>query len=179
VSGAKKRTKNPSRKARETGNEQTGNAESGNAAALNRLIVLAVIGLAFVVLLGVKLSPQPASAPTEEVVSPSSSREDPVQAYEAALKKGRPAYVLFHSTTCQPCIEISSVVDDVIGEYEGRVTFVNCITDDPAAVELARKFSFQYIPTSFFLDSKGRVVDSFTGVLGPEELRARLDKLVS
>ena len=63
-------------------------------------------------------------------------------------------------------------------EYAGKVVFVNAITDDPSAQQLASQFKFQYIPTSFFVSAGGGITDSFTGPLGETELRARLDKLV-
>lgn len=109
---------------------------------------------------------------------PSQTRGDVVVAYEAALKTGKPVYVLFHSLTCQPCVEISAVADQVVPGYADRLTFVNAITDDPKAQELAARFSFQYIPTSFFLKPDGTITDSFTGVLTAEEMRGRLDTLI-
>lgn len=105
-------------------------------------------------------------------------RDDPVAAYDAALAKGRPIYVLFHSLTCEPCIRISAVADQVAPEYEGEVTFVNAITDDAAGQALAARFKFEYIPTSFFIAADGSVESSFTGVLTAKEMRARLDALV-
>ena len=63
--------------------------------------------------------------------------------------------------------------------YGGKVVFVNAITDDVSARQLAAKFSFQYIPTSFFLDAGGRIVDSYTGPLTADEMKARLDKLAA
>ncbi|MBE0475658.1 MAG: thioredoxin family protein [Coriobacteriia bacterium] len=101
-----------------------------------------------------------------------------VEAYESALKAGMPIYVLFHSETCVPCVEIDRVARVVVPEYEGRVTFVDAITDEPGARELAARFPFQYIPTSFFIDADRRVVDSYTGVLSADEMRSRLDDLV-
>lgn len=56
---------------------------------------------------------------------------------------------------------------------------MNAITDDASAKQLASKFSFQYIPTSFFVTSDGAVSDSYTGRLTDTEMRARLDKLVA
>jgi len=56
---------------------------------------------------------------------------------------------------------------------------VNAITDDASAQQLASRFSFQYIPTSFFLAPDGTVTDSFTGKLSESEMRARLDRLVA
>lgn len=147
----------------------------------SRILALVAVLVVFAVILGIKLAapdgvvaPQPAGA-----MKPSLVRDDPVAAYEAALSTGKPVYVLFHSLTCDPCIEISAVADQVVPEYADTVTFVNAITDDPAGQQLAARFSFEYIPTSFFLSSSGTVTDSYTGVLSAEEMRARLDALVA
>ncbi len=64
-------------------------------------------------------------------------------------------------------------------EYQDKVVFVNAITDDASAQQLASKFSFQYIPTSFFVTSDGAVSESYTGPLSDSEMRDRLDKLVA
>lgn len=108
-----------------------------------------------------------------------STHNDAVAAYDAALKTGRPVYVLFHSLTCDPCVEISAVADEVMPDYEGKVVFVNAITDDPSGQQLATKFDFQYIPTSFFLDRDGSVADSFTGAMDDAQMRDYLDSLVA
>jgi thioredoxin-like negative regulator of GroEL len=104
---------------------------------------------------------------------------DAVADYAAALKTGRPVYVLFHSLTCDPCVQISAVADAVVPAYADTVAFVNAISDDPSGQELASSFQFQYIPTSFFLAADGTVVSSYTGVLSAQEMRARLDSLVA
>jgi thioredoxin-like negative regulator of GroEL len=105
-------------------------------------------------------------------------RNDAVAEYESALADGKPIFVLFHSLTCEPCIEISQVADVVVPEYKDRVAFVNVITDDPSGQQLARSFSFQYIPTSFFLAPDGTVVESFTGSMDEADMRSRLDALL-
>ncbi len=117
------------------------------------------------------------AGPARVGTRPSESRADAAAAYERALASGKPVFVLFHSLTCDPCIEISAVVDKVVPAFEGRVVFVNAITDDPSAQQLASRFSFQYIPTSFFIDARGSVVESFTGVIDEPSMKARLDKL--
>jgi thioredoxin-like negative regulator of GroEL len=63
--------------------------------------------------------------------------------------------------------------------YAGRVVFVNAITDDPSAQQLASKFSFQYIPSSFFVAPDGTIADSYTGAMSESEMRTRLDRLVA
>lgn len=111
--------------------------------------------------------------------APSQSRADAVATFEEARASGRPVFLLFHSLTCDPCVEISANVDEVVPGYQGKVEFVNAITDDASGQQLAARFNFQYIPTSFFFDSKGELVGSYTGVLSVEELRARLDSMVT
>jgi thioredoxin-like negative regulator of GroEL len=118
----------------------------------------------------------PAQATGDTITS---THNDAVADYEAALKTGKPVYVLFHSLSCQPCVEISAVVDKVMPAYDGKVVFVNAISDDPSAQQLASKFQFQYIPTSFFIAPDGKVADSFTGSMSDVEMKARLDKLAA
>jgi len=123
-------------------------------------------------------SPTGAMAPAG-AASITSSHNDAVADYQAALKTGKPIYLLFHSLTCDPCVEISAVADKVMPEYEGRVVFVNAISDDPSGQQLASKFQFQYIPTSFFITPDGKVSDSFTGAMPDVDMKARLDKLIA
>ena len=110
---------------------------------------------------------------------PAESHADAVNAYQAALNTGKPIYLLFHSLSCAPCIEISAIVDKVIPAYEGQVVFVNAISDDEPSQRLAEQFKFQYIPQSFFIDAKGKVVDSFTGAMDETAMKAYLDRLVA
>jgi thioredoxin-like negative regulator of GroEL len=56
---------------------------------------------------------------------------------------------------------------------------VNAVTDEASARQLAARFSFQYIPTSFFIDAGGEVVGSYTGPLTEAEMRGRLDELIA
>lgn len=127
-----------------------------------------------------ELSAEPsAEPPAESGPSISTTRNDAIADYEAALEAGKPIYLLFHSLSCDPCIEISAVVDDVLPDYEGSVTFVNAITDDESARQLASSFGFQYIPTSFFIAPDGTIVEQYTGTLTADDMRSKLDALVA
>lgn len=112
-------------------------------------------------------------------VSITSAHNDASAEFKQAMRSGKPVYVLFHSLSCQPCVEISAVVDKVMPEYEGKIIFVNAITEDSSAKELASKFQFQYIPTSFFITPDGKIADSFTGSMSEADTRKRLDKLAA
>ncbi len=146
-----------------------------------RLVILLVVIAVFaaIVLIKVLTAPGTARTPTDEGASITAVHNDAVADYEAALATGRPVYVLFHSLTCVPCVEISAVADKVIPEYRDRVTFVNALTDDPAGQQLAAKFTFQYIPHSFFLKADGTMVDDFEGAMDEAQMRAYLDTLVA
>ncbi len=125
---------------------------------------------------------QSSSATTAvEEGSSSPAQGDAEASYEAALKTGKPIYVMFHSTTCQPCVEIDAVAKRVIPDYAEKIAFVDAVTNsDPSVQQLAAKLpAFQYIPQSFFLKSDGTTADSFTGAMSESEMRARLDALLA
>lgn len=146
-----------------------------------RLIILLVIVAVFAAIVLLKVLTTPDTAPTapDAAASITSVHNDALGDYEAALAAGRPIYVLFHSLSCDPCVEISRGADAVLPEYEDEVTFVNAITDDPSGQQLSSRFSFQYIPTSFFLKADGTIADSYTGALTAEDMRVYLDTLVA
>lgn len=154
---------------------------SGPSARGKALIVLVVV-LVFVVLIGMRMGEGTQSAvPTDEAPTgdaPIAGVPDPVASLESALGAGRPVFVLFHSSSCAPCIEIAATAARVMPDYTGQVTFVDVYTDDPRARPLFSQFAFQYIPTSFFLAADGSVVEQHTGVLNDGEMRERLDTLV-
>ena len=143
-----------------------------------KFAVIAAIVVVFLVVLIVKVE-HSAHAGAGVSGSVTGQHVDAVAAFKQARATGRPVYLLFHSLTCQPCVEISANVDQVVPGYVGKVTFVNAITDDPSGQQLAAQFNFQYIPTSFFIGRDGKVLSSFTGVLSPAELKTRLDQLAA
>jgi thioredoxin-like negative regulator of GroEL len=167
------------------------NRPAGKLRIAVMLIVVAVLGG----VIAAKVTSQPAaSAPTASTpvsgaagtvsakatgTTITSVHNDASADFKAAILSGKPVYVLFHSLTCQPCVEISAVVDKVMPDYEGKVVFVNAITEDAPSKELASKFQFQYIPTSFFITPDGKVADSFTGSMSDADMRTRLDKLAA
>lgn len=143
--------------------------------------VLALVVMVFAGVMVAKTASPPAGGQsTGGFTQPTfTAPNDAVADYVAAVSSGRPAYILFHSNSCPSCEDITTVANEVLPAYEGDVAFVDAITDDARARELASKFSFQYIPTSFFINPDGEVVDSHTGSLTEDELRERLDRLVA
>jgi thiol-disulfide isomerase/thioredoxin len=146
--------------------------------------VLLSVTLALLALIALKVVTEgmgpTTTASGDATASMTSVHNDAVDDFEAAVASGKPVYVLFHSLTCQPCVAISAVADRVMPDYENEVVFVNAITDDASGRDLASRFSFQLIPTSFFLSPGGtEVVDTFTGAMDDVLMREYLDALVA
>ncbi len=43
---------------------------------------------------------------------------------EEAIDNEVPAWLLFHSNTCEPCIEMKAVFDGLASEYDGEIAFI-------------------------------------------------------
>ncbi len=153
---------------------------SGTRAKATVLIIVAVV---FAVLLGVKLAGSFRSAADAPTVAGGAAVEqvsgDVISAYEEAVASSKPVFLSFGKETCPNCIEMKRVAERVVPDYEGRVVYIKANVDEPSSRQLASRFSFQYIPTSFFLAPDGSVIDSYAGMLGEEQMRAYLDALVA
>ncbi|MDP2232808.1 MAG: thioredoxin family protein [Actinomycetota bacterium] len=154
--------------------------QSGTRAKATVLIIVAVV---FAVLLGTKLGGSLRSTADAPTVAGGAAVEqvsgDVVSAYEEAVASGKPVFLSFGKETCPNCIEMKKVADKVVPDYEGRVVYIKADVDEPSSQQLASRFSFQYIPTSFFLAPDGSVIDSYTGKLDEEQMRTYLDALVA
>lgn len=176
-------------------NNATGTSAANRPAGRFRVVVMLIVVAVLAGVIAAKVTSQPGttgstpSAPGSGAAGATSAKatgssitsvhNDASADFETAITSGKPVYLLFHSLSCQPCVEISAVVDKVMPDYEGRIVFVNALTEDSPSQELASKFKFQYIPTSFFMTPDGKVIDSFTGSMSEADMRTRLDKLAA
>jgi thioredoxin-like negative regulator of GroEL len=149
-------------------------------------IVIAVIAV-FAVIVGVKVGGsaapaadgQGAAPATAAVTTTTHGRGDAIAAFEAARASGKSVFLSFGSATCPTCAEMKKVVDKVVPQYKDKVVYVSAITSDPSGQQLASRFTFQYIPTSFFIAPDGTIVDSYTGAIDEKKMRGYLDTLVA
>lgn len=93
------------------------------------------------------------------------------------LRNGRPAMFIFHSTNCKPCIAMAALVEKIRPDYEGRIVFVDVITNDANNATLVRRAGIQSIPTTFFITTSG-TGQGYIGLMKEEDVRAELDKLL-
>jgi thioredoxin 1 len=99
-------------------------------------------------------------------------------AIEQAKKNGESMWLLFRSTTCIPCVEMQKVFDQLEPNYKGKVRFIAIDVNDKKNMEVLRTWKIQYIPTSFIIDSSGKVNYQNVGVIPVEDLKKELNKVV-
>ena len=73
---------------------------------------------------------------------------------------------------CGPCKMIAPILDDIAGEYEGKVKIVKVNVDDNQAT--AAKYGVRGIPT-LSLFKNGQLVATKVGALAKSQLTAFLD----
>ena len=82
--------------------------------------------------------------------------------FQAAVNAAPVAMVDFWASWCGPCKMLSPVVEEIAGEFEGKVLVGKVNVDEEP--ELARQFGVMSIPTVVFL-KKGVEFDRKVGVM--------------
>jgi thioredoxin 1 len=70
--------------------------------------------------------------------------------YEGTL----PAIIDFYADWCQPCKMVAPVLEDLAGEYAGKIMIYKVNTEEEQ--ELASVFGIQSIPTILFIPKEGQ-----------------------
>ena len=88
------------------------------------------------------------------------------------LQAATPVLVDFWAPWCGPCRMVSPIVDELAGEYEGRVAFVKVNTDE--SPQIAARFGIRSIPTLIVFKG-GKAVTQIVGFRPKKELQQTLD----
>ena len=94
----------------------------------------------------------------------------------SVIKSDLPVLVDFWAPWCGPCRAIAHIVEDLAGEYQGKVSFAKLNTDDNQRT--AMKYGIMAIPT-LVLFRGGNEVARVTGVQSKQNLKKTIDGVVS
>jgi thioredoxin 1 len=88
------------------------------------------------------------------------------------LQSKVPVLVDFSATWCQPCRAIAPLVDQLAGEYEGRVKVTAVDIDESPAT--AQKFQIRGVPT-LLMFKDGKQVGQQVGAVPKTKIAALID----
>ena len=97
---------------------------------------------------------------------------------DKVIKKSKSLAVIvdFWAPWCEPCKQITPVLEQLTSQYNGKVNLVKINIDENQ--QLAQQLNIQSIPTvmAFY---EGQPINGFAGLKSPEEIKAFFDEVVT
>jgi thioredoxin 1 len=90
-----------------------------------------------------------------------------------ALKSSTPVLVDFWAEWCGPCKMIAPVLDELAGEYQGKIKVAKVNVDEQQ--NLAAQYKVSAIPTLLVIKN-GQVSEQMVGAKSKRDLKASLDR---
>ena len=94
---------------------------------------------------------------------------------EQVIQSGVPVMVDFSAVWCGPCQALHPIIEAIAPEFDGQVKI--CSIDIDKNRDTPSKYQIMAVPTLLFFRD-GNPVDTFTGLLGKNELRKKLEALI-
>lgn len=95
--------------------------------------------------------------------------------YETEVAAGGAVVLDFYATWCQPCKQIAPILDELAGDYDGKLTVGKVDIDQ--APDLAVKFGISGVPTLVFLKA-GEKVDQLVGAHAKPVIEEKIKSIV-
>ncbi len=86
-----------------------------------------------------------------------------------------PVVVDFYADWCGPCRKLAPVMDELAGEYAGKVKFYKVNVDNAAALSAA--YGIRSIPSVLFIPAEGEPQMN-VGLISKEEFKEKLEELL-
>ena len=96
--------------------------------------------------------------------------------FETTLKNNSMVVVDCYADWCPPCKMIAPFIEELAGEYDGKVAFVKVDVDNSPGV--AMQYGIRSIPTLLFFKN-GKLVDQQIGAMPKHALKQRVEALVA
>jgi len=150
----------------------------------NLLIIGGIVGIVFMLIFvkGQAKAPESTAldnkAPEINSAAPVAQtvQEAPEQMLDRLYNEKEPVFAFFHSNNCHLCIEMIKVVDEVLPEYEGKVSLVDINVYDENNKSLLQRAQIQAIPTQIFISRSGEISRQ-VGLMSADQLRTVLDQI--
>lgn len=94
---------------------------------------------------------------------------------QETLDAGTPVVIDFGAAWCGPCKVVEPIMEELAGEYEGKVIVGKC--DIEANNDIALKYGVRNIPTVIFIKD-GQVIEKQVGATTKAKLEEKLQKLL-
>lgn len=94
---------------------------------------------------------------------------------QEVLKSNIPVLVDFWASWCAPCRMIAPIVDEIAGEYEGRLKVAKMNVDDSG--ETPTQFGITGIPT-LIIFKNGQPVEKIVGAVPKAAIKKALDAVL-
>lgn len=95
--------------------------------------------------------------------------------FSELLETGLPIVLDFSATWCGPCKKIAPIIEELAGEYDGRVIVGKCDVDENDG--LTSKFGIRNVPTVLFIKN-GEVVDKNVGAAPKSDFVAKIEAML-
>ena len=97
------------------------------------------------------------------------------EALAAAKTEKKLVFIDFYTSWCGPCKKIAPIIEELAGEYEGRVVIGKCDVDEND--ELTAKYGIRNVPTVLFIKG-GEVVDKHVGAAAKSDFVQKVEALL-
>ena len=91
---------------------------------------------------------------------------------EVVLKSANPVLVDFWATWCRPCQMVAPILEELTGEYSGKLTIAKLDVDQNQ--QTAQKYHVMSIPTMIVFKN-GQPIRNIVGFKPKEKLKEELD----